>query len=60
MNNEVNTNTGAIVIDTSREKIDKLKKKWIKINKMSTNMTTIAGSGFLLTLLSPLDFEGRL
>ena len=49
---------GAIVIDSTKEKNEELKKKWSKINKVSETLTSISSSGFIISLLSPFDFEG--
>ena len=49
---------GAIVIDSTKEKNEELKKKWSKVNKVSETLTSISSSGFIISLLSPFDFEG--
>lgn len=41
-----------------QKKIEKLKKKWTTINNVSTAVSSIAGSGFIVSLLSPFDFDG--
>ena len=49
---------GAIVIDSTIEKNEELKKKWSKVNEVSKTLTSISSSGFIVSLLSPFDFEG--
>ena len=49
---------GAIVIDSTKEKNEELKKKWSKVNKISETLISISSSGFIISLLSPFDFEG--
>ena len=58
MNKEVSQTTGAIVIDSDQDKIEKLKKKWTTINKVSSTISGVASSGFVVSLLSPFDFDG--
>lgn len=52
------SNPGVVVIDSSREKNEKLKKKWANVNKASSEVTKLASSGFFVSLLSPFDFDG--
>ena len=49
---------GAIVIDSTKEKNEELKQKWSKINKLSGTLTLISSNGFIISLLSPFDFDG--
>ena len=51
-------NTGAIIVDSNKEEIEKLREKWVSINKVSTTVSSLATSGFKVSLLSPFDFEG--
>jgi len=55
MNSE---NSGAIVIDSDKEKVEMLKKRWSNVNKVSSTMTSLASSGFVISLLSPFEFDG--
>ena len=50
--------TGIIVIDSTKEKNEKLKNKWSKINKKANELTSLASSGFIISMLSPFDFDG--
>jgi len=58
MNNE--DNIGMIIVDIDREKIEKLKKKWSKVKKRGEVLEKMSTSGFVISLLSPFDFEGPL
>ena len=49
---------GAVVIDSSKEKNEQLKKKWTKINKSSSEVSKLASSGFIVSILSPFEFDG--
>lgn len=40
------------------EDLKKLKKKWQKIKLTSKIIATVGASGFIVSLLSPLDIEG--
>ena len=51
---------GGIIIDTDKEKIDVLRKKWKNINKISSKMLDASTVSFWITLLSPFDFDGPL
>lgn len=51
-------NAGVVMIDSSKEKSDKLRKKWGAINDVSNGLINISTSGFVVSLLSPFDFEG--
>ena len=53
-----NKNSGVVVIDSSKEKNEKLKKKWSTINEISSGLTNISTSGFIVSLLSPFEFDG--
>lgn len=53
-----NKNSGVIVIDSSKEKNEKLKKRWTTVNEISNVLTGISTSGFVVSLLSPFEFEG--
>ena len=53
-----NQNSGVLVIDADKEKIEKLKKRWSTVNKVSNVALTLSSSGFIVSLLSPFDFEG--
>ena len=55
---DVQKKSGAIVIDSTEEKNAKLREKWSKINNVSSKLTTLSTSGFIISLLSPFDFEG--
>lgn len=50
--------SGAIIIDSSNEKNSELIRKWSRVYELSNSAMKTASSGFLITLLSPLDFEG--
>lgn len=54
----VNTSAGTIVIDSTKEKNDKLKERWKKINEFSRNLNKTSTTGFIISMLSPFDFEG--
>ena len=54
----MNSSNGVIVLDSTKEKNEELIKKWSKINKKSNEITSLASSGFIVSLLSPFDFEG--
>ena len=51
-------NTGAIIIDSNKEELAKLTKKWKKIQRTGKTLYRLGTSGFVLTLLSPFDIEG--
>lgn len=51
-------NPGMIVVESSKEKNEKLRKKWTEIYKTSSEVTKLAGTGFVGSILSPFDFEG--
>ena len=53
-----NKNSGVVVIESSKEKNEKLKKRWTTVNEISNSLTGISTSGFIVSLLSPFDFEG--
>ena len=53
-----NKNSGVVVIESSKEKNEKLKKRWTTVNEISNSLTGISTSGFVVSLLSPFDFEG--
>ena len=48
----------AIVIDSDKEEIERQKKKWKKVKEIGETAFKISSSGFVITLLSPFDFEG--
>ena len=50
-------NTG-IIIDSTPEEIEKLTKKWKKTKRLGERLLKIGRNGFIVTLLSPFDFEG--
>ena len=47
-----------IIIDLDKEKIDKLKKRWEKVQKRGEVLEKLSTSGFIISVLSPFDFEG--
>ena len=47
-----------VVIDSTPEEIEALKEKWTTINNIAKKGESIMNSGLILSLLSPLDFEG--
>ena len=47
-----------VVIDSNKEDIDELKKKWERKKRLGQRLYKIGSSGFVITLLSPFDFEG--
>ena len=49
---------GSAVIDSNPEEIAKLTKKWQKMQKTGERLYKFGTSGFVITLLSPFDFEG--
>lgn len=51
-------NTKGVVIDSSKQEIDDLKKKWERKKRLGDRLLKVGGSGFVVTLLSPFDFEG--
>ena len=53
-----NKNSGVVVIESSKEKNEKIKKRWSTVNEVSNTLTGISTSGFVVSLLSPFDFEG--
>ena len=48
----------AIVLESNQEEIDKLTKKWEKVRDVGDRAFKISSSGFIITVLSPFDFEG--
>ena len=48
----------AIVIDSDKEELEKQKKKWEKVREIGNTAFKISSSGFIITMLSPFDFEG--
>ena len=56
-------NKKGIVLESSNEEIEKLSRKWEKWEnrkKLGERLLKIGSSGFIVTLLSPFDFEGPL
>jgi len=56
MNND--NDIGVIIIDSDKEKINKLKEKWQKVKTNGEILEKISTSGFVVSILSPFDFEG--
>ena len=54
----VNNVNGAIVIDSSLEKNEMLKKKWESVHKTASAVSNVAKTGLIASLLSPFDFDG--
>ena len=50
--------TSAVVLDSNKEEINKLSQKWQDKKRLGERLMKIGGSGFVVTLLSPFDFEG--
>ncbi len=50
--------SGTVVIDSNAEEIAQLTEKWKKVEKTDQKLSKIGNSGFIITLLSPFDFEG--
>lgn len=58
-NNDFNDNNiGVIIINSDKEKINKLKEKWQKVKINGEKLEKISTSGFVVSMLSPFDFEG--
>lgn len=53
-----NQSVGTIVIDSTKEKNNKLKARWKKIHEGANKVSQISSSGFIVSLLSPFDFDG--
>ena len=49
---------GIIVIDSSKKKNEELMRKWKGIHKTSSDVASLASTGFVASLLSPFDFDG--
>lgn len=47
-----------VVISSNKEEIDELKKKWERKKRLGQRLFKIGSSGFVVTILSPFDFEG--
>lgn len=54
----MDNNSGVVILDSSKEKNEKLKKRWSTVNSVANVLTTASTSGFVVSLLSPFDFEG--
>ena len=50
--------TSAVVLDSNKEEIARLTKKWQDKKRLGERLLKIGSSGFVVTLLSPFDFEG--
>ena len=48
----------AIVMDSNREEITDLSQKWQDKKRLGERIMKIGGSGFIISLLSPFDFDG--
>ncbi len=47
-----------IVLDSNQEEIEQLARKWRHKKRLGERLLKIGGSGFLISMLSPFDFEG--
>ncbi len=48
----------AIVLESTPEEIEMLTKKWKKRKKLGERLLKLGRNGFIVTILSPFDFEG--
>ncbi len=51
-------NSGAVIIDSNEEEIQRLTEKWKKVEKKAKKLINFGTSGAVITILSPFDFEG--
>ncbi len=51
-------NDKAIVLESSPQEIEELTKKWKKRKKLGERLLKLGRNGFIITVLSPFDFEG--
>ena len=49
---------GVIIIDSSKEEIERIKTKWQKTENFGKVLSSVATPTLIITLLSPFDFEG--
>ena len=49
-----------IVLDSNKEEVEALTRKWRHKKNLGERLMKIGGSGFVITMLSPFDFEGPL
>ena len=47
-----------IVLESSKEEIEQLTKKWKKRKNLGERLLKLGRNGFIVTVLSPFDFEG--
>ena len=52
------TKTPNAVQVSNKEENNPIKQKWQKLKRLGERLLKIGGSGFIVTLLSPFDFEG--